>query len=409
MRDIETQVIESILRENEIYYSLSLELRDFQDAFCRQVFTTITEMMKKGLAVNLSTLFAFNQKLGAANLATLEPVSSVNADYFAEQLKNETRKRELSLTVKESHTRSLDKTCNPLEEINRLNTELLRIAEHRDVSVHIAKDILFTTLDYIEKVRANGGDIDTIETGFYDFDKLVGGFRPGEEIVIAARPSIGKTALALTIALNMALANHKVLFFSSEMSERLLMQRMISGLGQVSHEKLVKGILSHTDLASIHDAAVKINDLWLWIDDTPNIRYYDLRNKARMMRSRGVEAIFIDYLTLVQYGDSKTPRFERVGELSREIKALARELSVPIIVLSQLGRDAEGQKPKVSNLRQSGEIEENADMIILMDRERDAGLTEINVAKNRNGPTGKFDMVLLPEYVKFAAADKHHE
>jgi len=398
--EYEQRAVESVLKDNGSYFLMGLEPRDFSDPFYRTVYASMSEMLSKGLNVDLLSLQAHNPNLSASRLASLDPVTSANAEFFANELKSKTRRREAILLFKEG-LRRVQEERDVLEVIDSVNAELLKISEHRDVALQKAGDMLMRSMERIERIHNNGGEDLGISTGYSDFDQLTGGFRPGELIILAARTSIGKTTLALNIAERMAADGRAVAFFSAEMSEDEVMDRLISSAGRIKHAELRQGNYKPSIFAGIQSAAEKIYEMNLWIDTTPNIKFFDLRNKARLLRNRGVEIVFIDYLTLIRHGDHRTPRWERVGELSRELKSLAREIEAPVFVLSQLNRQAEGQKPALAELRQSGEVEENADMIILMHRDREEGDTTLNIAKHRNGPTGVVNLFLVQEQTRF--------
>jgi replicative DNA helicase len=185
------------------------------------------------------------------------------------------------------------------------------------------------------------------------------------------------------------------------------MDRLVSSTSVIPHQQIRNGaIKSQEDFNRVDDALTRIHNTNLWLCDTPNIPFEDLRNEARMFRNRGGEVVIVDYMTLVRYGDSRMPRPERVGLLSSEFKALARELEVPLIVLSQLNRESETSRPSLATIRQSGEIEENADMIILLHRERESFDTDCIVAKHRNGPTGTQSMRFNAETLRFCEVEQ---
>ena len=396
----EQRAIEAILKDNGAAFVMGLESRDFNDPFFRSVYTTVSEMLAQGLDVDIVTMQAFNPALSAGRLSDLDPVTAANAEFFAGKLKAKTRRRETEVLLKEGLQR-IKTESDALEVIDYVTAELLRISEHRDVNLQKAGEMLLRTMERLEKINTDGGNTLGIMSGYSDLDDMTGGFRPGELIILAARTSIGKTTLALNMAERIAMKNRGVAFFSAEMSEAEIMDRLIASAGNLEHARLRHGNFTASTFAGIHAAADKIYGTNFWIDTTPNIKFFDLRNKSRLLRNRGVEIIFIDYLTLIRHGDHKTPRWERVGELSMELKGLARELEVPVFVLSQLNRQAEGQKPTLAELRQSGEIEENADMIMLMNRDRDSGETTLEVAKHRGGPTGIVNLFLVQEQTRF--------
>lgn len=403
----EKQAIEAVLKDNTVFYTMGLEERDFDDPRHKAVFKTIVAMLARSLEVNERTLLDFNGQLVGSQLTTYDPVTSANAEYYANALKSRTRKRELVALAKDL-VKQAERNRDSREVIDWATTELLRVAEHRDVQFHTASDYLLPVFEELETAHKSGGDLGGIRTGYYDFDDMGGGFNPGELIIIAARTSIGKTTLALNMAEHMARDQHSIAFFSCEMTAKEIVQRMLSGMGNVPHQRVRSATFTPSDFAGLTDAAGVISEMQFWIDDTPSIKWADLRNKARVLRTRGIECVFVDYLTLVRYGEPRTPRYERIGMLTQEMKALARELEVPVVVLSQLNRGAEHQggkneKPNLSQLRQSGEIEENADIVMLLDRDREdeSKPADLHVAKYRGGPTGHVQLRFEPDRTRF--------
>ena len=405
--DYEKQVVEAILKDNTVYYLLGIQARDFENQQHRAVFKTIERMLEKNLEVSERTLLEFNSELSGSKMFTYDPTTSANAEYYANGLKARTRKRELVALAKDL-VKQAEQSRDTREVIDWATTELLRVAEHRAVQFRKVGDCLLSVLEKMERAYHSKERDFGLKTGFHDFDRLGGGFNPGELVIIAARTSIGKTTLALNMAENMARAGHSLVFFSCEMTDEEVGHRLLSGIGNVPHQKVRAKLLNPRDFSGITDAAGIISEMEFWIDDTPSIKWADLRNKARVLRTRGIECVFVDYLTLVRYGDPRTPRHERVGMLTQELKALARELEVPVVVLSQLNRGAEHQggkseKPNLSQLRQSGEIEENADIVMLLDRDREdeEKPADLHVAKYRGGPTGHVQLRFEPDRTRF--------
>jgi len=247
---------------------------------------------------------------------------------------------------------------------------------------------------------------------------MTSGFQKSEFIVIGARPSVGKTAFALTMAANMAIRQHRAVgFFTLEMSDMALMQRMLASEARIDSMALRTGLLKPADFHSLTEAASRIYEAPLYIDDTPNIKLLDLRAQSRRLKSQqNVEIIFVDYIGLIEPETrGNTPRHEQVAEISRSLKSLARELDVPIVCLSQVGRQTEGKPPTLADLRESGSIEQDADVVIFLHRERGTEKseeenytpnnieTDLVVAKQRNGPVGMLKLAFLPKYTKFEA------
>lgn len=288
------------------------------------------------------------------------------------------------------------------------------------------KDVVTETLNGIQRLSKNDSAYTGLPTGFKKFDELTGGLQKGTLIVLAARPAMGKTAMALNIAANAAQMDKKngVLIFSLEMSDQELAMRMLSSESRIAMEKIRKGRLSdaHGEWAALVETAGRLHDLNIIVDDTPAISIHEIRAKSRRVVSKyKVNLIVIDHLQLITADDSSKPSFNRNAEISyisRSLKALSKELDLPVIVLSQLSRGVESRvdkRPLLSDLRESGAIEQDADIVAFLyrdeyyNKETDRkGITELKVGKHRNGPTDTIDLTFLGECVKFENLDTHH-
>ncbi|MFW5811859.1 MAG: replicative DNA helicase, partial [Alkalispirochaetaceae bacterium] len=292
--------------------------------------------------------------------------------------------------------------------------KIFEIAEgHQTASFVQAKEIVEQTVEAIEKLYHTKDDYTGIPSGFPALDNMLSGFQNSEFIIIGARPSVGKTALALSMAANIAI--HQKIpcgFFTLEMSDMAVMQRLLASEARIGSQSLRTGMLKPSDFKNLIDAAGLIYEAPLWIADTPSMRLLDLRAQARRMRSQyGVRIIFIDYLTLVSSENGELPRHEQIAEISRSLKALARELEIPVVALSQVNRDTEGKRPNLANIRESGSIEQDADVVLFLHRDRGIDRegdvmpnvveTELIVAKQRNGPVGTVRIAFIPRYTKF--------
>jgi replicative DNA helicase len=253
-----------------------------------------------------------------------------------------------------------------------------------------------------------------IPTGFKKLDELTSGLQPGDLIIVAGRPSMGKTTLAVNMAENAALGSDKsAAIFSMEMSAEALTLRMISSLGRINQSRLRSGKLQEEDWPRIDSAMNQLSNARLYVDETPGLSPTEIRARARRLKREkgGLDLIVVDYLQLMQVAGTKENRATEISEISRSLKALARELSVPVIALSQLNRGVEQRtekKPVMSDLRESGALEQDADVILLIYREEQydpnttrKGIADIIVAKQRNGPTGEVQLTFLGEYTKF--------
>jgi replicative DNA helicase len=269
-------------------------------------------------------------------------------------------------------------------------------------------------IERIEKLYHSKNAFTGVPSGFEELDRMTSGFQNAEMIVIGARPSIGKTAFALNMAANISVKDRRpAAFFTLEMTDVALATRLISSEAHVDSNSLKTGFVKSTDFERILEAAGRIYDAPLYTVDMPNMKLLELRTQARRLRSmKQVEIIFIDYLGLISMEDTKTPRFEQVSEISRSLKGLARELGIPIVALSQIGRPAEGARPNLASLRDSGAVEQDADVVMFLHRERkqdarpgepapDVLETELIIAKQRNGPVGTINLGFRPKYTQF--------
>ena len=307
------------------------------------------------------------------------------------------------------------------------STELLDEAEHKIFEVNQSrgaegftriKELLWPTMERIEEIQRGGGSITGVGSGFKDLDELTAGFQPSDLIIVAARPSMGKTAFVLNIAQNAALdTNVPVAFFSLEMSKEQLVQRLLCSEGRVDSQKLRRGRLSPEEYQRLAAAAGHLNTAPLWIDDSPGATVLEMRAKARRLKSEtDLGLLVVDYMQLMSSSGKSENRVQEVSEISRGLKALAREIEVPVVALSQLSRAPEqrnDRRPQLSDLRESGSIEQDADLVMFLYRpeyyfgpvDKDGnnleGQAELIVAKQRNGPTGSIDLIFLSEFTRF--------
>ena len=286
-----------------------------------------------------------------------------------------------------------------------------------DSTQHI-KDSIDNAANTVQKLLQRRGEITGVSSGFIDLDKMTFGFRPCEMVVLAARPSMGKTSFALNIAENAVLSKSNnpipTLFFSLEMSAEQLAMRLLCSRSGVDMTKLRNGVMPRSDLSNLSTVANELKKAPLWIDESSGISITEMRAKARRMYNKHkLGLIIIDYLQLLGSSDSRTPREQQISEISRGIKAMAKELSVPVIVLSQLNRDSEKEKrqPKLSDLRESGSIEQDADVVLMLSKRRDSDENkevlsdvvprDLIISKQRNGPVGIVPLLFRKSLTRF--------
>ena len=304
--------------------------------------------------------------------------------------------------------------------LDTAESEIFKIADKKITeSFKPLSKLLIPVVDRIEKLHENKHDISGLPSGFYELDNLTSGFQKSDMIVVAARPSVGKTSFAMRIVEELAVVHNKaVAIFSLEMSSEQLTQRMLCSRAKLNSQAVRKGIFEDKRWADITRAASDLTKSPVFINDTPALNTMQLRAIARRLRSaHNIEMIFIDYLQLMEGMTRKNDnRQTEISEISRSIKGLARELEIPIMVLSQLNREVENRvtkRPQLSDLRESGAIEQDADVVILLMREelydnkKKPGIADVIVAKHRNGPIGEFEVAFLEEFARFEPLSKH--
>jgi replicative DNA helicase len=310
----------------------------------------------------------------------------------------------------------------PVDEIlDRTEADFLKLLQNRGVSDFVPVDVVVTNaLKKIEDASRKHGTVTGISTGFIDLDTQTAGLQPSDLILLAARPSMGKTAFALNLAHHIAVhENQCVAIFSLEMSKEQLINRMFALQGHLDAQKLRSGQLEDAEWRELVDAAGVLSRSNLIIDDTPAISVSEMRSKCRKYKQEyGLSLIMIDYLQLMESsGSANVSQQQKIADISRSLKALARELNVPVIALSQLNRGVEqrdDKRPMMSDLRDSGAIEQDADVVMFIYRDdyynhdsEKKGIAEVIIAKQRNGPIGTVDLAWMPEYTRFANLDRN--
>lgn len=399
----ERMILGAVLDDPSCFESIELADEDFQDAECRLVWAKMRAIIDAGKRPDL-TLLGSELPERVKFLSELNPITAANASYYAERIRECSKRRGIVALMRKAKE-LIDGPIDAVLEAIEAGLVELQGQDRRDL--RMLRDLLDPAMELIQERYKLQGRPPGIETGFRRLDAPLGGLRKGNLVIIGGRPSMGKTALALSMALHMATHDVRVGFFSLEMSAEQLVIRALASIGRINSQSLASGRMTEADFAKILDAGSVLQRAMVVIDDTPNIALALLKNRARRMKRFGVDVVFVDYLTLIRHGDARTPRWERVGDVSKNLKQLARELDIPIVALSQVGRDAEDRMPTLSDLRQSGEVEEDADVVLLMHRDRKAAedeqdyTTQIDIAKNRHGATQMMELVFLPTYVSF--------
>lgn len=396
---------------------------DFYRQAHRRIIDAILSLWDRGESIDLITLTTELQSQGQlervggaayiSSLTTSVPTSA-NVEYYAQIVRQTSLRRRLITLAAEITESCFDDTIPTRQVMEEAERRIFELAEtNQTQGFQPAREVVKRTVDAIEKLYHNQDDYTGVPSGFHALDNMTSGFQNSEFIIIGARPSVGKTAFALSMAANMAIGRKvPVGIFTLEMSDMALMQRMIASEARIPSQVIRTGMLRNADFANLTNAASRIYDAPLWISDTPGMRLLDLRAQARRMVSQhGVRIIMVDYITLITNENAELARHEQIADISRSLKALARELEIPVIALSQVSRDTEGKRPLLSNIRESGSIEQDADVVLFLHRERNLEKdstetlnvipTELIVAKQRNGPVGTIPIAFVPRYTKF--------
>lgn len=414
---------EAVLRATEI-----LRPQDFYRDAHKHVFEAVLALSERGEAVDLITVTEELRQLGfidqvggaayVAGLANLVPTAA-NVEYYARIVEE---KALLRMLISVS-TRIVAMGYEGNEEIDALldrAEQMIFELTQRKVHTGFApiKAILMDTFERIEFLYHNKGQITGVPSGFVDLDRCTSGFQPSDLIIVAARPSMGKTALCTNFCQNAAIRqNLPAAVFSLEMSKNQLAQRILCGEAMVDQQKVRTGQLAEADWNKLTQAAGPLSQAPIFIDDTPGISVVEMRAKARRLKAeKGLSMIVIDYLQLMTGSRKTENRQQEISEISRSLKGLARELNVPVIALSQLSRAVEqrqDKKPMMSDLRESGSLEQDADLIMFIYRDEyynpeteKRGIADIIIAKQRNGPVGTVELGFLKEFTKFVNLEK---
>jgi len=399
---------------------------DFYRKDHRLIFKAIAELVEDGNPCDVVTISEFLEQrgeLGSAGgleyLATLanETPGAANARAYANIVRERAMLRSLINAGNEIAGQAFStdgrSASELVDEAERLVFEIAERGARGRQGFKSLKQILPETVDRIDLLHQSDGSITGISSGYHEFDKMTAGLQPGDLVIVAGRPSMGKTTFAVNIAENASIGSKvPTAIFSMEMPASQLAFRMISSLGRVDQTHLRTGNFPDEDWSRINTAVQLMSEAPIYIDDTAGLAPTEIRARARrLQREHGLGLIVVDYLQLMQVPGNSENRATEISEISRSLKALAKELSVPVIALSQLNRSVEqrtDKRPVMSDLRESGAIEQDADMIIFIYREEvynpdtpRKGIADIVIAKQRNGPIGEFPLTFVGRYTKF--------
>ncbi|HKA32157.1 MAG TPA: replicative DNA helicase [Candidatus Binatia bacterium] len=425
--EAEASVLGGIMLENEAINRV-LEILapvDFYRESHRKIFRAMMELTDRNEPVDLITLSellkgkhdldAVGGSTYLASLADQVPTAA-NIAYYARIIREKAILRQLIDSATEIATRGFEEQGSVDEFLDSAEKVIFDIAEKKIKSSFISVgDMIKDTLKAVERLYERKELVTGVPTGFKDLDKLTAGLQPSELIIIAGRPSMGKTAFALNIAAHASLnAGVGVAVFSLEMAREQLVLRMLCSEAQVDNSKVRAGYLGERDFPKLANAAGKLHEALIFIDDTPAISVLELRAKTRRLirdKEKKIGLVIVDYLQLMRGMGTASNREQEISEISRSLKALAKELRVPVIALSQLNRRVEDRgdrRPMMADLRESGAIEQDADVIAFIYRDEvynqnspDKGIAEIIVAKQRNGPIDTVRLTFLNQYTRF--------
>ena len=424
--EAERSTIGACMLSKEALMDVSEEVRaeDFYNEAHREIFEAIMDLYRDNIAVDMLTVCeelnkkkALDMVGGRAYIATLtsEVPSTANAGEYAKIVAEKAMMRQLINVSEEISAKGYDDKVPATELIDRAEADIFRVAQKRQKNDYAKiQDVLLKNLKQIDQAQKTSGTVVGLPTGFKTLDEKTSGLHKSDLIILAARPGMGKTAFALNIAEQSAIkAGASVLIFSLEMSQEQLGQRLIAMQARVESEKIKKGELDRKDWDRINVALNELNGTKIVIDDTPGVSIMEMRNKCRRLKAeQGLDLIVVDYLQLMTFDGRADSRQQEISALSRHLKLLAREMDCPVIVLSQLSRAPElrqDKRPMLSDLRESGSIEQDADIVIFLYRDdyynentEKPGICEVHLAKHRSGSTDRIELTWVGRYTKFS-------
>ena len=403
----------------------------------RRIFKAMVTLQREGAAVDPLTLSNELERMGSLDavggkdyLGTLIDIvpTAANVEHHCKIVKEKALRRRLIEVATGIVTEAYEGQATSHDLIDMAEHKILEVGKDRGAEGFVRiKNLLWSAMERIDLLRASGGDITGVTSGFPDLDKMTLGFQRSDLIIIAARPSMGKTAFVLNIAQNAAIErNVPVAVFSLEMSREQLLLRMLASEGRVDAQRIRSGKLTPDDDAQLARAAGFLGNAPIWVDDSPGLSVYDIRSRARRLKaSSDVGLIIVDYLQLISSAAGIENRTQEISQISRALKMLAKEIDTPVIALSQLSRSVEqrtDKRPLLSDLRESGSIEQDADVVMFIYRPeyyegaydeagnprvlKDTnipldGLAEIIISKQRNGPTGMARLNFRKQFTRF--------
>ena len=432
--DAEMSLLGAVLIDEETLADVSEHVKphDFYDKRHAVTYGAMMRLFEKHRPVDLLTLTDELKRKneldivgGSAYLTELTNYvpSAAHAESYAEIVEQKAIRRRLIKASAEISELGFDEEIDTKEILEKAEQELFAVSDQSLKQDLVPMEAILTdSFDRMEELHRNKGSLRGIRTGYRDLDNMTAGLQRSDLLILAARPAMGKTTLVTNLAYNIATINKlPVLFFSLEMSKEQLVDRMLADASGVDAWNIRTGNLSDEDFSKLSDAMGEMAEAPIFIDDTPGVSVLEMRTKARRIaHEQPIGLIIIDYLQLMQgSGKNDGNRVQEVSEISRGLKLIARELNVPVIALSQLSRSVESRTPQIpmlSDLRESGSIEQDADIVMFIYREayynpetERENITDLIIAKHRNGPVGKVELYFHPERLRFMSLDRNHE
>jgi len=430
--DAEKAVLSSVMIDNEAFHAVFDHLKpdDFYHPAHQVLFHSMVALRDSNQPVDLIVLAdhlrAEEQLDAVGGIATLAEIAdfeatSANAEFYAKIVRDKSIKRNLIHVASEIVSAGYDTSEDAAQLLDEAESKIFELSQHEAKSTLAPLEgAMGPAFDHIEHLMTRGGDITGVSTGFTEFDALTGGLQPGDLVILAARPSMGKTALALNFARNAALDHDKaVAVFSLEMTTRSLVLRMLSSEAEVDFSTFHKGLISVDAHGRLAEAAGRLTRAGVYIDDTSSASVLEMRAKCRRLHAqKGLDLVIVDYLQLARGDGRIDSREQEISQISRGLKGLAKELNIPVIALSQLNRGpesrgAEDKRPMLADLRESGAIEQDADVIGFIYRDvvynkatEYPDMAELIIAKQRNGPVGTVRMKFEGRYARFRDWDQ---
>jgi len=424
-KEAEQYVLGAILIENQAFIKTFglINEGDFYFEAHRKIFAAMFDLFEEGQPIDLLTLPEKLRKNGQleevggvgyiASLVEMVPTAA-NVKYYAQIVKEKSILRNLITVSTEIISECYEDSEDIDELLDRAEKKIFEISERRILSGFVPiHQVLKESFDTLERLFQRRELVTGVATGFREFDSRTAGLQPSDLIIVAGRPSMGKTSFCLNIAQYVATVSKRpVAIFSLEMSRQQLVLRLLCSEARINSTKVRTGFLDKEDWPRLTKAAGVISEAPIYIDDTPALSVRDIRARARRLKAeQGLDLIIIDYLQLIKSKGKQESRHQEISEITRSLKALAKELNVPVIAISQLSRAVEQRsdhRPQLSDLRESGSIEQDGDLIVFLYRDEvynedtlDKGVAEVIIGKQRNGPIGTIKLTFIKEYTRF--------